>query len=213
LVIVRNRAAFESLYGDAVPIAGEFANQSRLNNAGERLKLETALNSTVFEVRYNDKEPWPTAAAGLGSSLTLVAANEGIDVEAVEAWRASAATPGQPAGPDGGGGDDFIDADQDGLVGVLEEAFGTSDDDPSAGPGVVRVNVESGRLVVRTPFANSEDIDLALQVSSELKGWRDSGDAFTRSDANGMVVWTSTAVIGEAPFQAIRLSATRRQAP
>ena len=211
LLIVRNRAAFESVYGGTVPIAGEFANQSRLNNAGERIKLDNALNSTIFEVRYNDKEPWPTEAAGMGLSLTLVEPVAGSDFEEVESWRASAGTPGQPAGP--GGGNDLQDVDNDGIVALLEEAFGTSDNDPGAGAGAVRVTIESDRLVVRASLGNSEGIDLALQTSSELTGWEDGGDRFARSDANGLAIWTSTVAIGEAAFQAIRLAATRLLAP
>ena len=217
LVIVRNRAAFESVYGDTVSIAGEFADQSRLNNGGERIKLDNVLNSTIFEVRYNDKEPWPTEAAGLGSSLTLVEIKEGTDFEEVESWLASAGTPGQPAGPDSGGGKDLQDTDNDGLVALLEEAFGTSDKDPSAGPGAVRVVVEGDRLVVRASLGNSEDIDLTLQTSSELRGWEDGGDGFIQAEeAAGegrLSVWTSKAAIGETTFQAIRLSATRLPAP
>ena len=217
LVIVRNRAAFESVYGDTVSIAGEFADQSRLNNGGERIKLDNVLNSTIFEVRYNDKEPWPTEAAGLGSSLTLVEIKEGTGFEEVESWLASAGTPGQPAGPDSGGGKDLQDTDNDGLVALLEEAFGTSDKDPSAGPGAVRVVVEGDRLVVRASLGNSEDIDLALQTSSELRGWEDASEGFIQAEeAAGegrLSVWTSKAAIGETTFQAIRLSATRLPAP
>ena len=66
------------------------------------------------------------------------------------------------------------------------------------------------RIVGHAPHAG---IDLALQISSELTGWEDSGDTFTRNDENGTAVWTSTVAIGEATFQAVRLSATRLLEP
>jgi hypothetical protein len=147
----------------------------------------------------------------MGLSLTLVEPVAGSDFEEVESWRASAGTPGQPAGPSGG--NDLQDVDNDGIVALLEEAFGTSDNDPGAGAGAVRVTIESDRLVVRASLGNSEGIDLALQTSSELTGWEDGGDRFARSDANGLAIWTSTVAIGEAAFQAIRLAATRLLAP
>ncbi|NIP95767.1 MAG: hypothetical protein GWO24_20940, partial [Akkermansiaceae bacterium] len=62
----------EALHGEGLPIAGEFADLTVLDNDGETLKLEDASNSTIVEFRYNDALPWPTAPDGLGPSLVLI---------------------------------------------------------------------------------------------------------------------------------------------
>ncbi len=59
------------MHGTGHPVAGVFANFSRLNNDGETIKLEDALNGTIKEFTYNDVAPWPTAADA-GYSLVLI---------------------------------------------------------------------------------------------------------------------------------------------
>jgi hypothetical protein len=72
IVIVRNRAAFVSRYGDSVPLAdGTFTGN--LDNSGESVKLEDARGNTILEFKYRD---WYPAADGLGSSLEIKDAAE-----------------------------------------------------------------------------------------------------------------------------------------
>ena len=65
---LRDAASFEILYGPGLPVAGTFAEDSALNNGGDRLKLEDAASGTVKEFRYDDDSPWPVAADGDGYS-------------------------------------------------------------------------------------------------------------------------------------------------
>ncbi len=214
LILVRNQGAFESVYGADVAVAGEFADGTRLNNGGERLKLDDALNSTVFEVRYNNNDPWPEEAAGQGASLTLLDPMAD-DVESAEAWAASAETNGSPGSagtPGQGPGEDFLDTDNDGLVALLERAFGTSDSDASQGPDAVSVAIVDGRMTVVAPIDPDAGIDLSLQVSTSLDTWETGDDLFTMTPIEEgdqrFQQWTGPIAPGGSPFRAVRIAAS-----
>ncbi|MEI7900437.1 MAG: lamin tail domain-containing protein [bacterium] len=97
LVVAGDRAAFGALYPDVTNLAaGVYSGQ--LSNQGEKLALADALSVPVFSVTYNNKAPWPLAAAGLGSSLVLVDPYAPADNPGN--WVASAQLNGSPGGPD-----------------------------------------------------------------------------------------------------------------
>jgi hypothetical protein len=208
LVIVRDTEAFQSAFGAEIAIAGEFANQSRLNNSGERLKLDTALNGTVFEVHYNVKDPWPIDVAG----IVLADLAEGIDLELAESWSASLGSPGEAgiAAPDR---KDFQDADKDGLVALLEKAFGTSDLDAIEGPDAFQVAEENDQLVIRARLGTNEEFSVTLQLSNDLESWENANQSFNRSDetvaGQRSAIWTSTVPVGDVGFEALRISVSR----
>ncbi|MDO8628889.1 MAG: lamin tail domain-containing protein, partial [Phycisphaerales bacterium] len=105
LVVASDPAAFRTRYNvpPAVPVFGPYAGV--LQDSGELLQLQrpdapdvetdgTVIvpRVTVDEIRFNDKAPWPTNAAGGGSSLERLNANAyGNDPVA---WRGS---PGPPS--------------------------------------------------------------------------------------------------------------------
>ena len=99
VLVVRDLAAFEAAHGTGHPVAGEFANTSRLNNDGEALKLEDALSGTIKEFSYNDATPWPTAADA-GYSLVLIDPNSNPDPGSPENWRSSGLPGGNPGDSD-----------------------------------------------------------------------------------------------------------------
>ena len=76
LVLANDRAAFASAYGPSIPVFGVFPGS--LDNDGERLSLVRpdptgGTNETIVdEVRYGNRYPWPTNAAGLGPSLQKI---------------------------------------------------------------------------------------------------------------------------------------------
>jgi hypothetical protein len=75
LLLVGDRAGFEAAYGRTIPIFDVFTGN--LDNDGESLALLKpgtggAPDLRVSDVRYWDRLPWPTNAAGLGPSLQLV---------------------------------------------------------------------------------------------------------------------------------------------
>ncbi len=109
LIVVSDRAAFERRYGVGLPIAGEY-RPTRLDNDGERIKLEDATNATIQEFTYNDNANagWPVAADGIGHSLEVVDTDGDYDRPAN--WRASDAVHGSP-GRHGDAGPIFVRGD------------------------------------------------------------------------------------------------------
>ncbi len=75
LLVAEDRAVFANTYGNAIPLAGQYAG--RLDPGGETLRLIRPADSTrpelvVDQVTYDDDPPWPAAADGRGPSLQLV---------------------------------------------------------------------------------------------------------------------------------------------
>ncbi|RME93203.1 MAG: hypothetical protein D6766_08635 [Verrucomicrobia bacterium] len=89
VLLVSNRDAFTARYGDGLPVIGQY--EGRLSNGGETLRLLDALGQTVIEWSYDDAEPWPPEADGLGPSLEL--RDLAMDPADPASWR---------VGPEGG---------------------------------------------------------------------------------------------------------------
>ena len=70
-LIVNNRSAFELRYGTGHNVLGEFDN-TKLSNAGENLTLVDFTNNPLVDFSYNDNDPWPEAADGIGATLELI---------------------------------------------------------------------------------------------------------------------------------------------
>ena len=116
-VIVADSAAFQSRYGNAALIAGEWASGA-LSNGGENVELRDPLANSIHDFTYDDSAPWPVAADGGGTSLEVIDP-EG-DYNDPLNWRASAFTDGSP------GLAFATDLDGDGLSNVQENALGTN---------------------------------------------------------------------------------------
>ena len=69
-LLVRNRDAFQTRYGGALNIAGQYSG--KLDNGGERLRLETIAGETILDFTYGDNRPWPERADGAGGTLVAV---------------------------------------------------------------------------------------------------------------------------------------------
>jgi len=105
-VIVANAGAFADRYGsDGIRVLGEYTG--RLDDGGERIRLEGAFGSVWHDFSYDNRGNWPQRADGLGSSLELVDARSTRPAEDgdSQSWAASvvpSGTPGsarvQPAG-------------------------------------------------------------------------------------------------------------------
>ncbi|MBN1672636.1 MAG: lamin tail domain-containing protein [Kiritimatiellae bacterium] len=106
-LLVADEAAFEGRYPGAKNSAnvGFFGvYRGRLDNNGERLALKDGEGRTVVSVRYNDKDPWPTAADGDGHSLVPVSGDGDYADDAASDpanWRASNLIGGSPGRDDG----------------------------------------------------------------------------------------------------------------
>jgi len=104
VLVVRNRAAFESRYGTNLShrIAGEYSG--KLSNNGENVTLEDFWNSTIVQFEYNDGRGWPLSPDGGGHSLVPLDSAL-IDEPAGSLnyggnWRASTYIGGSPGAED-----------------------------------------------------------------------------------------------------------------
>lgn len=99
VVVVRDRAAFQSRYGSLGSVAGEYSGT--LDNAGESLQLLDAAGDVILEFAY--QKTWHLITDGLGYSLAVAdefAPWEAWDQEGT--WRANGilhGTPGLPNPP------------------------------------------------------------------------------------------------------------------
>ncbi len=100
LLIVGNRKAFNARYGNAYDalIAGEFTG--KLKNGGENIQLDLVGSplTTLHSINYDDKQPWPKAADGFGSSMLLLDPAGSPDHSLPSSWTASAHPGGHPGG-------------------------------------------------------------------------------------------------------------------
>ncbi|MEX2186528.1 MAG: lamin tail domain-containing protein [Pirellulales bacterium] len=95
VLVVRNLAAFEAIYGSGLNVAGEFAG-SQLDNGGEQIALVGPLGKAVFDFAYDDA--WYPETDGDGFSL--VAVDTAGDYNTASNWRSSARSGGSPGAAD-----------------------------------------------------------------------------------------------------------------
>ena len=90
LLVVANRAAFETRYPGVTNIAGVYSGN--LANNGERITIEVPVASNRLSVTYNDARCWPLAADGAGHSLIPLRK----DARYAPEWRISQQRGGSP---------------------------------------------------------------------------------------------------------------------
>ncbi len=208
LVVARSApAVFSDLYSAPARVAVLGPFEGRLDNDGERLTLtrpgETYLDGDeekttqvrVDSVRYNDAEPWPESADGLGHSLERLALNDYADE--VTHWGASADTGGTPGVVDAGSepnpggltfeqwqsliftadqlGDEAIsgilaDPDSDGLINRVEFVLGTAPLEISPTPVSLTRSGDTLSLVHDRRKALAEGT-VEVEASADLNQW------------------------------------------
>jgi len=107
VLVVRNKAAFESRYGTSLSsrIAGQYIdNADRLSNGGETIQLVDMWNGTIAEFTYDDGRGWPLSADGSGHSLvpldSAIASESSGSLNYGGNWRSSAYIGGSPGADD-----------------------------------------------------------------------------------------------------------------
>jgi hypothetical protein len=97
LLLVRDTNAFAQRYGSGLPVAGPFSG--RLDNQGDRLRLEDAYGEVILDFHYDNQ--WSPATDGLGCSLTIVDDTLGWSQWGEKAsWRSSSRRGGSPGQDD-----------------------------------------------------------------------------------------------------------------
>jgi hypothetical protein len=100
LVLCRNKAAFARVYGEGVPIAGDF--KGRFRRHGERVEVADARKAMVDWVSYSDREPWLSSPKGSAASLERICPK--ASGRGWQNWMPSApdkTTPGTPGKKNG----------------------------------------------------------------------------------------------------------------
>jgi len=93
LVLRKDATAFAIRYPLVTNVApGVYSGQ--LSNGGEKVTLKDRTATTIFSVNYDDRNGWPTAADGYGSSLVLV--DEAGDPDSPASWDRSDDLHGTP---------------------------------------------------------------------------------------------------------------------
>jgi hypothetical protein len=221
VLVVNSQAAFEHRYGSGLNnlIAGEFAANTSLASAGERLTLDSGLE-VIRDFTYNDQAPWPKSPDGMGPSLVLIAPKSNPDHSVGGNWRASAAASGEPG--TGGStlfvGDPMADNDGDGLSAFAEHAFGTNDSDSGDGSVLQTAVAPDGSLSVTYPVnLAAEDAVVAMEQSTDLVTWTPAAPAFQLENevhnGDGSATFTFETIAPAAPGSRlfVRLKVTARQ--
>ena len=228
VLVVKNRAAFEGLYGDALPVAGEyqFSTSASLSNGGERLKLSFGTGAAIRDFDYDDRFPWPESPDGGGMSLVLIDPSGNPDHSLASNWRPSATIDGNPGTSDAAApfsGDPNLDRDHDGLSAFMEHALGTSDlipdhdMKPSFGVGIFDAGNGTDREYITISYQRNlaaDDVVFEAQVSTDLVAWSILGTTYLSVSHNGdgteTVTCRSTTPIAFIPREFIRLRVRSR---
>jgi hypothetical protein len=181
VLVVRDIAAFTAVYGSGHPIAGIFANDTKLNNDGDKIKLEDALNGTIREFTYNDAAPWPLPA---DEGYSLVLKNPGVisDPDLSSNWRSSTLFGGNPntsdalalpANPAG-------DANGNGVADLIDYGLGN---DLGLAPIQPKLHFETADLgegpqdylILTFPISlGAEQVSHLIEEALTLASWQDA---------------------------------------
>jgi hypothetical protein len=101
ILVVENEAAFALRYGVRLPVTGEFAFETELENAGEQLVLVATNGSEIHNFVYDDQAPWPESPDGDGFALVLIDPDATPDHGMASSWQASASIGGNPGDSEG----------------------------------------------------------------------------------------------------------------
>jgi hypothetical protein len=94
IVVARNPAVFQSVYGTGINLEPTGYAGANLSNGGERITLIGPFGETLQDFTYHDTAPWPTSPDGGGRSLEII--DPLGDPTNPANWRASAASGGSP---------------------------------------------------------------------------------------------------------------------
>ena len=230
VLVVKNRAAFETRYGTGLPVAGEYPNQN-LRNSGERLKLSFGAGVPIHDIdEYSDTLPWPQSADGGDFSLVLIDVNttQSPDHNDPGNWRLSRYTGGSPGADDEitlaswmqshGVTDNLSDDDEDGVPAMMEFFFGgnphiwSAEILPVADVETLQVEgVESTYLTIRfSRQIAADDVDYFVEFSTDLVTWTSDGTLVSQTPSgqnDGIVseVWRAAAPRADHAQQFARL--------
>ncbi len=221
VLIVRDLAAFQAVYGTNRPVAGVFANATALNNGGELIKLEDANHDTIREFAYDDEAPWPSGTDD-GYSLVLIAPETVPDHAQAANWRASTWPGGNPGGPDIAGfpADPMGDANGNEERDLIDYVLGNDLGLPPLFPKLaLQPEPLGGPRTLQFSYPlnpGAQDTELGIFFSTDLTIWQDGTgqlELVSRApvgDGRELVTWRVKPPLADAPRVFLRLRAVTR---
>ncbi len=218
VLVVRERTAFQAVYGTHLPVAGVFMNGTALNNGGERIRLEDADGVAIREFAYDDSAPWPTDADA-GYSLVLIAPETSPDHGLAVNWRFSRRPGGSPGGTDVPPlpADPAGDADHNGERDLIDYALGNGPGLPPILPKVAWQPDPPGgspALQVSYPISlSTENVEVGVLFSTDLASWQDGTACLelvskeTLDDDREWITWGVKPPLRDEPRVFLRLQA------
>ena len=200
-LLVRNRPAFEKVFGTNLPVVGTFAGD--LDDSGESISLGDVNGNTFASVNYGGPNPHP------GYSVVFTGKETTFPLGP---WRTSAYPGGSPGGTDSV----FLTADPyamnaNGVPNLLQHAV-TGLDHAYVPPSIAL----SGRDAVVTASRNlrADDTTLTLEWSTNLTSWQPADFDPASEVPNGDGTVTRTWRFRPSPdFLFVRLQAVLVKAP
>ena len=165
ILVVRDTAAFNALYGPGLPVAaGVFTGA--LDNSGESLVLYSAGGQEIFRFSYSD-----TIASTDGAGKTLVRVLSSTNPNVLSyVWRESTADNGNPGTSDTVlfTGTPLLDGDGDGYLALVEYACGTSDTNPASMPAPPQFTFYvNGTVSITYPTVpNADDVICTVETTT-----------------------------------------------
>ncbi|HAE20654.1 MAG TPA: hypothetical protein DCG41_15675, partial [Verrucomicrobiales bacterium] len=234
LLVVSNLGAFEMRYGAGLPVAGEFENDSNLNDGGERIHLINENGQTIADFTFDDDESmgWPSGPDGDGYALVLLDPESATDPGLAGGWRASGYLGGRPGTDDrltfASWKADYFDAvqmgnsavsgnladpDFDGLTNFVE--FILASDPLIPNPhnavqgGVIEVGVEDYFTIIFRRWVGAEELATSIQSSVDGNVWTTAEVVRDSISLNGdgtqTEVWRSTDPITAKRVELLRV--------
>jgi len=223
LVVATNPAVFRAKYElpEHIQIFGPLSGQ--LQDGGENVELLAPDNPNsngvpyvvTDAVRYNDRDPWPPAAAGSGLSLQRVPAN-GYGNEPMN-WIAAAPTPGDAVGAGDSDEDGLPDAwedenetlkfiadagddpDGDGLNNWEEYLAGTHPNDAASALQFQQISASGGNVVLQFVAVSGRTYSVLCKPALSVTAWQKLVDVPTQP-TSGVVNVTNPITVGGAQF-------------
>ena len=220
ILIVRNRLAFEELYGSDLPVAGEYLNEeeNRLENDGERIKI--ALGTfPIHDFSYDDSLPWPEQADAGGFAMELMRTSDNSANDPLDPlghgiptnWRLGG-SPGRSGSQTFEGANPLEDSDQDGLPAFLEHALGSDNLNSLSGPELLSAERQDGTLTFSFQRKlSADDVLLTVEVSRDLILWTNETALVSEvagNEGTSIVTYTPTFEAGDDARLFMRLRAT-----
>lgn len=229
-LIVRDFTAFSGIHGAGLPVIGIFANDTALENTGERIVLEDAIGGIIRDFSYDDENGWPEGPDGGGPSLVLIDPLANPDHSVPANWRSSVANNGAPGTSDAtsfaawalinGVASVLEDLDLDSLAAGIEYVLGLDPNVAELGGAPAPVIVEEGGVeylgieIIHAP--GRDDGAISAEVSNDLISWSsDPADVILVSnvrnpDGTETLVYRSATALGDFPRQFLRMMVTFR---